>query len=106
MHHWCAVFRLPHCFDSIHDSVKRVEASVMRGFQQRKSAQVTALLMGTHRRLGADSELSTLPEVSSGRSCSLHCSLAQYSSIMWIAAFKLSILMAVTTDFLADMGGC
>jgi len=46
----CAVFRLPHCFDSIHDSVKRVEASVMRGFQQRKSAQVTALLMGTHRR--------------------------------------------------------
>ncbi len=46
----CAVFRLPHHADSLHDSVKRVEASVMRGFQRRKSAQVTAFLMGTHRR--------------------------------------------------------
>lgn len=45
----CAVFRLPHHADSLHDSVKRVEASVMRGFQRRKSAQVTAFLMGTHR---------------------------------------------------------
>ena len=46
----CAVFRLPHCADSLLDSVKRVEASAMRGFQHRKSAQVTAVLMGTHRR--------------------------------------------------------
>ena len=46
----CAIFRLPHRADSLLGSVKRVEASVMRGFQHRKSAQVTAVLMGTHRR--------------------------------------------------------
>ena len=46
----CAVFRLPHHADSLLSSAKRVEASVMRGFQHRKSAQVTAVLMGVHHR--------------------------------------------------------
>ncbi len=46
----CAIFRLPHHADSLLDSVKRVEASVMRGFHDRKSAQVTAVLMGMHHR--------------------------------------------------------
>ncbi|DBA91885.1 TPA: hypothetical protein ACH3X2_003791 [Trebouxia sp. C0005] len=59
----CAIFRLPHHADSLRGSVNRVEASVMRGFEHRKTAQVTAFLMGTHRRLGAESDLSTLPQV-------------------------------------------
>ena len=46
----CAVFRLPHHADSLLGSANRVEASVMQGFQHRKSAQVTAVLMGVHHR--------------------------------------------------------
>lgn len=56
-----ATFRLPHQAASLHDDVKRVQASAARGFRARRALQATAFLMGTHPRLGADSLLSTLP---------------------------------------------
>ena len=57
-------------------------------------------------RLGADSELSTLPEVVLRKIMQLALQPCTVQLYHVDSAFKLSILMAVTTDFLADMGGC
>ncbi|KAL3160326.1 hypothetical protein ABBQ38_009715 [Trebouxia sp. C0009 RCD-2024] len=56
-----ATFRLPHQAASLHDDVRRVQASAARGVKDRRALQATAFLMGTHPRLGANSLLNTLP---------------------------------------------